>query len=66
MTKSKDIEDMPELSVGDIEAMELELNNRKWGVRIRGALYQFPEHITKAEAQDILKRAATLHQTRHN
>lgn len=44
----------------------LELHKQRWGVRIRGTLYMLPEYVTKAEAVELIHRAAMLHRTKHN
>lgn len=54
------------LSAEDIDNLKLEMHDQRWAVRIRGNLYAFPKHVTKAEAEEIIRKAALLHQTRFN
>lgn len=46
--------------------LELELYQGKWAVKINGVLYVFPQETTKAQAEDVLRRASVLTKTRKN
>jgi hypothetical protein len=48
------------------EGLELELYKGRWAVKINGNLYVFPQETTKAQAEEVLVRASTLHRTRKN
>jgi hypothetical protein len=68
MPKDKEPQVMQELKLDseDIANLKLEMHEQRWAVRIRGTLYAFPKHVTKAEAEVIIQKAALLHQTRYN
>lgn len=40
--------------------IELELYKGRWAINIRGDLYVFPQHITKAEALKVLELATIM------
>lgn len=48
------------------EDVKLELYKSCWAVQIGDSLYVFPQETTKAQAEEVLRRAYQLYKTRRN